>query len=76
MIILDGKNISKNIKENIRKEVDSPLKTMLREYNRELYGLDEVEGIINSCNKVSSKDIEEVASKMEKKFSVILKEAI
>lgn len=68
-------DISKNkVINNVRKEVDNPLKTITREYNRELYNLEDLEGIINSLNNVTSNDIKEVANKLDKKFSVILKE--
>ena len=80
--MLDRNNIDEKVLDickdkvinNIKKEVDSPLKTIVREYNRELYDLKDLEGIIDECIKVNSEQVKEVATKLEKKFSVILKE--
>ena len=68
-------DICKNkIINNIKKEVYSPLKMIVREYNKELYHLKDIEGIVEACNSVTQSQVKDVASKLERKFSVILKE--
>lgn len=59
---------------SVRKEVDNPFKMILKEYDREMYNLDEIEKVIETCRNVSADEIKVVANKIEKKFSVILKE--
>lgn len=58
----------------IRKEIDNPVKMTLKEYQRGMYKLKDAEEIIEICRGVTDDEIKEVASKLEKKFSVILKE--
>lgn len=59
---------------NIKKEVDNPIKTIVRAYNKELYNLKDYEDVIKACNNVSESQVKEVANKLERKFSAILKE--
>ena len=57
-----------------RREVDNPVKMTLNEYQRYIYKLNDVDKVIEICKNITGDDIKSVASMMEKKFSVILKE--
>ena len=59
---------------NMKKEVDNPVKLILKEQKRDIYNLDETDKLIECCKNVSSEQIKTVANRIEKKFSVILKE--
>lgn len=68
-------NICKDkVVNGLRKEVDNPMKMIVKAYQSDVYNLKSVDEIIDICKNVSSNSIKEVASKIEKKFSVILKE--
>lgn len=83
--ILEG--MKKNIDEKVfnismdkvinafRKEVDSPTKIITKEHQRDVYKLNGLEETIQMLSKVSISEVKEVANMIEKKFSVILKEA-
>jgi len=58
----------------IKKEEDSSLKIIMNEVVKDVYDLKENEEIMEIINNISVKEINEVASKIEKKFSVIVKE--
>ena len=58
----------------LKKESDSPLKMITREYFRGLYNLKDNEEVIEIIQNISEEEIKEAARKMEKKFSVIVKE--
>lgn len=68
-------NICKNkVINGIRKEEDNMVKMAIANYHKDIYGLDDNNEIINKCRNVKISDINEAARKIEKKFSVILKE--
>lgn len=68
-------DICKNkVINGLKKEEDSPLKMVTREYFKDLYNLKDNEEVIEIINNVVEEEIKEVANKIEKKFSVILKE--
>lgn len=68
-------DICKNkVINGLKKEEDSPLKMVTREYFKDLYNLKDNEEVIEIINNVAEEEIKEVANKIEKKFSVILKE--
>ena len=83
--ILEG--MKKNIDEKVfnismdkvinafRKEVDSPTKIITKEHQRDVYKLNGLDETIQMLSKVSISEVKEVANMIEKKFSVILKEA-
>ena len=68
-------NICKDkIVNGIRKEIDNPIKMTIKECHRSIYNLKDAESVIEICKNVTGEEIKKVASKLEKKFSVILKE--
>lgn len=60
---------------SLKKEEDSPLKLIAREYFKDLYELKDNEEVIKIIQSVDADKIKEAANKVEKKFSVIVKEA-
>ena len=68
-------NICKDkVINGIRKEIDNPIKMTIKECQKGMYNLKTLEQIIEICKAVNGDQIKEVANKIEKKFSVILKE--
>jgi len=68
-------NICKDkIISSFRKEVDSPLKMIIKEHERKMYNLEDIATVVEICKNVTSEQIKEIANKIEKKFSIILKE--
>ena len=59
---------------SLKKEDDSPLKQITREYFSDLYNLKGNDEIISIIENISDFSVIESAKRMEKKFSVILKE--
>lgn len=68
-------NICKDkIINSIRKEIDNPIKMTIKECQRSMYDLKEAETVINICKNVTGEQVKQAVSKLEKKFSIILKE--
>ena len=64
----------KKVINGIKKEEDSPLKMVTREHFKDLYNLKDNDEVIKILENITGEEIKEAASKLEKKFSVIVKE--
>ena len=47
---------------------------ILKEYDRDIYGLKPLHEVVDICKNIDKEHVMKVASMIEKKFSVILKE--
>jgi len=59
---------------NVKKEVDNPLKIIVNDYNRGIYNTASSDEAIQLYSNVSPDEVKDIANKIQKKFSVILKE--
>lgn len=68
-------NICKDkVISGFKKEIDNPFKISVNEYRKDIYNLKETQEIVEICKNITPEEVKDVASRMKKKFSIILKE--